>query len=125
MKTIWKYQLGTRGAQKLQIPSGATLLSVKFQHSYHYRQLCAWFLLDPEMKSEERTFRIFRTGQPVEDVESLTYLNTVQDGDLMRHIFEEPGMWPCNDCGTPCPKEDELCQPCLDKLITAEEWESE
>lgn len=92
VKTIWKYQLAIRDVQKLQIPSGATLLSVQFHHSYHHRELCAWFVLDPEMKPEERTFRIFNTGMPVENAESLTYLNTVQDGDSIRHIFEDTGM---------------------------------
>jgi hypothetical protein len=32
--------------------------------------------------------------------------------------------WPCNDCGLPCPKFDELCRACYEKQRAAEEWEN-
>lgn len=32
--------------------------------------------------------------------------------------------WPCNDCGLPCLKGDELCGPCFEKQSRAEEWEA-
>ncbi len=32
--------------------------------------------------------------------------------------------WPCNDCGLPCLKGDELCGGCYEKERRSEEWES-
>jgi hypothetical protein len=34
-----------------------------------------------------------------------------------------PETWPCNDCGLPCPKFDELCGPCYEEERRAKEWE--
>jgi hypothetical protein len=31
--------------------------------------------------------------------------------------------WPCNDCGLPCPKFDELCGRCYEKQARADEEE--
>ena len=32
--------------------------------------------------------------------------------------------WPCNDCGLPCLKGDELCGPCYEKHVIAEREEA-
>ena len=44
--------------------------------------------------------------------------------------YEEEGdgygseeMQPCNDCGTPVPKGDELCAKCYNEQLAREEWE--
>lgn len=31
--------------------------------------------------------------------------------------------WPCNDCGAPCPKHDDLCSACYEKQLRADEWD--
>jgi len=35
----------------------------------------------------------------------------------------EAETWPCNDCGLPCLKGDELCGPCYEKKQRSEEWD--
>lgn len=32
-------------------------------------------------------------------------------------------MWPCNDCGEPCPKFDELCGKCFQEELDGELWD--
>jgi hypothetical protein len=83
MKTIWKYALLGIERQKLRMPKEAQILSVQMQG----KELCVWALVNPTNDGETRFFEIFGSGMPVPDAARL-YLNTVQDGGFVWHIFE-------------------------------------
>ena len=62
-------------------------------------------------------------GAPVTELTGDTF------DDARREIEEEererreevPETWPCNDCGLPCLKGDDLCGPCYEKQRRDEE----
>jgi hypothetical protein len=49
----------------------------------------------------------------------------MESTELIRAIRrdDEIETWPCNDCGKPCPKGDQLCAACYEKERLAEEWD--
>ena len=79
--TIWKYKLDATTI--LAMPIGASILTVQIQNS----QLCLWALVNPTIQSVEREFHVFPTGGsgPPSD---WPYIGTVQDGELVWHLFE-------------------------------------
>lgn len=86
---IFKYTLQVTGRQTVNLPVGARILSVQFQHGY----LTMWAAVNPDEKvTSARGIRIFGTGHEIdisEDRISTTYITTVQQGPLVWHIFEE------------------------------------
>ena len=84
-KKIWKYELpfqrvGIDGG----LPRGAEILSVQMQGN----SLQMWALVDPKAPTEYRAFKIFGTGWDIPNEPRLHYLETVQSGELVWHIFE-------------------------------------
>lgn len=89
MKTIYKYQIQIRDEFKLKLPIETQILSFQVQNG----RPVLWVMLDPELEREERNFRIFRTGHPIQIAEekSLHFIGTIQDENLslVWHLFEE------------------------------------
>lgn len=85
MRTIWKFPIEVRDIQGLNMPSGATILTVQVQHN----DPCLWAIVDPSEVTELRTFRIVGTGHPI-DFTTEAYIGTFQlsNGGLVFHIFE-------------------------------------
>lgn len=50
----------------------------------------------------------------------LGILKTDRDAEIEARLET----WPCNDCGLPCLKGDELCGPCYEKQCRDEESEA-
>jgi len=88
MKTIYKYKLSMQDSTRLQLPSGAEILTVQTQNE----EPCLWALVDIENEYETRVFRIAGTGHNIEtnDVNGLKYISTFQlmKGALIFHVFE-------------------------------------
>lgn len=88
MKTIWKYSLDTTDVQGLKIPIGGQILSIQAQGNTP----CMWVLVDPNASKENRKFRTFGTGAPVEDneLDNSKFIGTYQlfGGSLIFHVFE-------------------------------------
>lgn len=87
MKTIYKYPIEVTDIQKIKLPFDSLIISVLNQNG----KLVIYALVDTEEKdTEERTIRIFGTGNPC-DVEEFDYnfLGSVFMGDLVWHIFAE------------------------------------
>lgn len=87
MKTIWKYPLEGWGSQTIEMPLDAQILCVETQHGTP----TLWALVDPNTSAiEQKTIRIFGTGQPFEDT-PLSYIGTYQlhGGALIFHVFEQ------------------------------------
>lgn len=85
--TIFKYQFSTNDGFTIQMPAGATVLTVQLQQGIP----CIWAKLDPQQPNVARHFRVFGTGHNfVEGAESLRYVGTYQEygGSLIWHLFE-------------------------------------
>jgi len=84
MKTIWKFPLAIVNWQDVEMPMGATILSVDVQKDI----LCIWALVDPTRNKVNRRIRIAGTGHEI-DPRGLDYIGTAQmaGGDLIWHVF--------------------------------------
>lgn len=89
MKTIYKYKLILEDRQQVRLPMSARFLSVQLQHG----ELTMWCLIDTEdicgsIHSVGNKFiYIYGTGQEVTCSDSCHFLGTVQQGNLVLHLF--------------------------------------
>ena len=83
--TVYKYQLNPNQATQLELPIDAMPLKVDVQVGV----LCLWAMVNPDAKTEARTFEVFGTGHPMPDFKR-RFINTffVQDGTFVFHAFE-------------------------------------
>ena len=89
MKTIWKYEVPIKDSFSVQIPEGGKILFLQTQKGTS----CIWILVDQSKRNEQRNFRYFGTGFPIENImeTNLLYIGSVliQDEVLVFHLFEE------------------------------------
>jgi len=86
MKTIYKYPLLIEGKQDVEMPMGATILSLQMQSGIP----CVWALVDTDNNGiHNRRFRTFGTGHPIPEELKLVYIDTYQKGGCVFHLFEE------------------------------------
>jgi len=85
MKKIYKYPInpGFNGVWIVDIPQEATFLYAGLDPT---GQLCMWWEIDPDEEATPCTFCIVGTGQEY-DPNEWVYLQTVQDGRFMWHLF--------------------------------------
>ena len=85
MKTIHKFTLDLADSQTIQMPEGASVLSLQLQ----YGQPCLWALVDTAKPLTPRHFITRGTGHPVPS-EWFSYVGTyqLQGGDLVFHVLE-------------------------------------
>jgi len=85
MKRIYKYPIPITDEFTLELPEGALILTFQTQHNKPY----IWALISPDAELETAGFRLFETGHPVEDADTLEYIGTTQTegGDLVWHLF--------------------------------------
>lgn len=91
MRRIWKYMLRiTDDEQKVSMPPGAQILSAQFQENESgTKSLYIWAMVDIALVDHaERTIRIYGTGNPIEQGIDLRFINTVQQGRFVWHVFE-------------------------------------
>jgi hypothetical protein len=86
MKRIYKYPIPITDEFTLELPIGAEILTFQTQHNKPH----IWALIDPEREFETVGFRLFGTGHPVEDADTLKYIGTTQTegGLLVWHLFK-------------------------------------
>lgn len=86
MKTIYKYEIPVTDVFELTLPLWSEILSVQVQGGTPY----VWVKLDTEKDNETRVFRIFGTGQSIDDPRDMKFIGTFQlyNGDLVFHLFE-------------------------------------
>lgn len=85
--TIWKYDLKLASIQTIRMPKRAKVLTAQNQ----FQKIRLWVLVNPELPTEQRNFRIIGTGQDILELnKTLKYISTVQldNGSLVWHIFE-------------------------------------
>ena len=80
MKTIYKYTV--TGRNKIEMPIGATILSVNMQG----RDYCMWALVDTERSTESRYFEVVGTGWELDD--NMSHIGTFFADDFVWHIME-------------------------------------
>ncbi len=86
--SIWKYDLTPEAVQYIDMPDGAQVLCLHMQ----YDTPRIWVLAESDLPKTRRTFRVFGTGNPIEDdLSTLKYVGTFQiyGGTLVFHVFEE------------------------------------
>lgn len=81
---IWKYELEIVDDQSVNMPFGATILTVQVQNDIP----CVWALVEPSNSAEPRAFHIAGTGHPFDG--GGKYVGTFQlhDGALVFHVFD-------------------------------------
>lgn len=87
MHLIFKYPLEITDVQRIDMPSGADVLSAQVQNGV----LCVWAIFDQRFSQmlERRTFYIVGTGNPIPDeyVKGNLFVGTVQRVSFVWHIF--------------------------------------
>ncbi len=81
MKRIYKYEL-KEGS--VEMPIGAKILSIQDQNNRSY----IWALVGIDAECEFRYFAIVCTGHDFPEADDFTYINTIQNGPFVWHIFE-------------------------------------
>jgi hypothetical protein len=86
MNRIWKFPLDVSDSISIEMPVGATILSVQMQNG----QLCAWALVDESAPHETRRFRMYGTGHPVnmDDIRNFVCTFLIHNERLVFHLFE-------------------------------------
>ena len=84
-KKIWKYIIGLYG-ETHEIPTGAKILSCDVVNGY----ICVYALVDPENGLEERTFRVYLTGEEIDFNDGLErrFIGTCKEDGFVYHLFE-------------------------------------
>lgn len=85
---IFRYDLRVDDITKVSLPRGAQILSFAAREQ-RADVIEFWALVDPAQPEEVRELRVVGTGNPFDDAEHWTYLDTVitYGGALVWHIF--------------------------------------
>lgn len=86
MQVIYKYDLPISDYPVVEMPVGAIIMSIQSQNDGVF----IWALIDKQEEGREyREFVVFGTGHPIEeDLDTLTYLESVMSNGYVWHIFE-------------------------------------
>jgi hypothetical protein len=86
-KTIWKFPIADmRGFVSVLMPEGAEILKAAMQHPF---EICLWAKIDPIAPLVQRKFRIFSTGDLIDDDAMLRLIDVVIDNPYVWHVFED------------------------------------
>jgi hypothetical protein len=80
-RAIWKFQLT---AMDVPMPFDAEICTFQYQAGVP----CIWAIVDPDVMSTTRRFRIFGTGHELPAAEECYYVGTAQEGQFVWHLFE-------------------------------------
>jgi hypothetical protein len=87
MSVIWKYSVRTTAEFEKEMPEGARILSLQIQRDGPYM----WAQVDNSKPLVARRFRVFATGEPIDDSLPLAFIGTYQlptRENLVFHLFE-------------------------------------
>ncbi len=86
MKTVFKYELLNQ-INQIFVPKYSEILTAQYQEST--KKVVLWALIDTTEELVERLFRIYMTGEQLDDTPQL-YLTTIQKSNgLVGHVFEQ------------------------------------
>lgn len=86
MKAIWKYPLAVTDEQTVNMKQGAEILCVQVQDGVP----CLWAVIDDVLPGRLRSFRLYGTGHPVDDLGRYVGTFQLHGGSLVFHLFEVP-----------------------------------
>ena len=86
MKAIYKYELSVQEKQVIELPQNAEIIRVQDVDGKFY--LWAIVNTDLEHPIEKRALEFYKTGQPIEQIDSLVYL-----GLCKLFIMQELGLY--------------------------------
>jgi len=88
--TIWKFPFTIHDNIVLDMPEGATVLSVAVQGEAPSETPCMWALVNPLAAKERRRFLLRGTGHPIVYGQAARFVGTFQmmRGELVFHLFE-------------------------------------
>jgi hypothetical protein len=85
MIAVYKFPLSTQKDLEIDMPQGATILTVQIQEN----EPQMWAVVDSMAEPEARHFRVLKTGDPIDNPDELIYLGSFQiDHRLIYHVFE-------------------------------------
>lgn len=84
MRTIYKYPLIRCDVQQIEMPDRAIILSAKMQQG----SVCLWAEVENTNKVTPRTIEIHGTGNMISMKDNRAFIDTVQDGQFVWHIYE-------------------------------------
>jgi len=90
---IWKYPLKTGSEVFVEMPAGATVLSLQTQNETP----CIWAAVDPDASKIKRRFVIYPTGLGMsEEDQHLHYIGTflLLKGQFVGHVFTDRVEYP-------------------------------
>ncbi len=86
MKAVWKFPIQVADEQIINIPLGATLLTVQVCRG----EVCIWALVDTAEKPSSVKIITHGTGHPADDVwNAANYIGTyqIQQGEFVGHVW--------------------------------------
>jgi hypothetical protein len=84
MKRVYKYTLALTDVQLVKLPIGSRILSCQMQLGI----LTMWALVSPGNDTEDVPIYIFGTGHDMPPNIDFRFIDTVQEGNFVWHIFE-------------------------------------
>lgn len=84
MTTIWKFPIKITDLQLVPMSKSAQIISAQIQGDV----LCLWAIVDTNEVKDQRVIEIYGTGHPMRDQTQRRHIVTVQDGQLVWHVFE-------------------------------------
>jgi len=89
---IFKYPIKVIGYQNIEMPLGASILTVDVQTMppLDISTPCLWANVEPGNNLESREIFIYGTGHDISDNKKLSYIGTFQlnGGQFVGHVFE-------------------------------------
>ena len=84
---IWKFPLEAQRENKIEMPKGATVLSVKYLGS---QGAVVYARCDTNAVKTEQIFQTFATGEDLPDLSGYVFLGTFVTGSkLVFHVFQK------------------------------------
>ena len=91
---IYKHPFEDVGTFTLELPEHSQILSCQVQTKISDNnrlndQPCLWVLVDTEMLTIKRHFKLFSTGEIINQIADLKFIGTFQMGLYVYHLFED------------------------------------
>jgi len=90
VRTIWKFEIPVTDIAKVEMPSGAQILTVKEPEGWG--PILMWAEVDTEAERVSRIFYVVGTGNPItfQDGRPFQYVGTVSQahGALWWHVYD-------------------------------------
>lgn len=80
---IYKYPLEFKPEQTIDIPMGSNIIALQMQG----KNPCIWAIVSPEAKTTPVIFRMYMTGEEIDNPQSKAYVGTVQNMGYVLHFF--------------------------------------